>query len=538
MGNGIREREQVCTMKKKLSDKTILCLIVFMVLHLLATVYLGYQKMDAHCDEYWTYGLANHEGGIYPDIEDGVTYKGLGVYNDYFKVDENQRFRYDIVWENQAADVHPPFYYVLFHTICSLTPGVFSKWSGLILNYIFLMLIDGLLYRLANKLLKNRWLALLVTVISGTTVLTLNMTIFIRMYMMLTAEILAISNLFVDYYDKKPDRKFYCMLYLLTVVSTLTQYYFLIYLFFLCFFFGMRFVFRKQWKTGFLYCGVLGGAGVTAVLIFHALFEQILGSGYRGQEAFANMKNVGSIFEDVAAFYKLISKRLFGNCMFVMLALLLVLAVLVMVKRKDGKACGRYIRKWLCSAECMLLFSAVMYVLVVAKIAPFKEERYIILAGWMLTLFFVSAFYRGLSYLLAHRRQGLLYGIVFAGFMLLNVLSLRAVGWIYPYTYRQTQKFYDIVEQYKQCSVVYVYDDAWKSLCDVGFLRTYKDYTFVKADEMEDYIAAHKDESIVLYILQCKDPQKILDEAEAANGAPGHGKYLYSINYASVFYID
>lgn len=35
-------------------------------------------------------------------------------------VGDNEKLRYDIVYNNQANDVHPPLYYILLHTFRNL----------------------------------------------------------------------------------------------------------------------------------------------------------------------------------------------------------------------------------------------------------------------------------------------------------------------------------------------------------------------------------------------------------------------------------
>ena len=61
---------------------------------------------------------------------------GTSVYDDYMKVQNGQRFDYVNVWRNQTNDVHPPLYYALIHTICSVFPNKFSKWFAAGINVI------------------------------------------------------------------------------------------------------------------------------------------------------------------------------------------------------------------------------------------------------------------------------------------------------------------------------------------------------------------------------------------------------------------
>lgn len=52
----------------------------------------------------------------------------------------------------QTYDVHPPFYYLLLHTVCSLFPGRFSKWSGIGLNIVLFVLSWSVLAKLTRRI--------------------------------------------------------------------------------------------------------------------------------------------------------------------------------------------------------------------------------------------------------------------------------------------------------------------------------------------------------------------------------------------------
>lgn len=56
---------------------------------------------------------------------------------EYMTAKKGNRFDFASVWWNQTQDVHPPFYYALLHTVCSLLPGTFSKWYAGMINMMF-----------------------------------------------------------------------------------------------------------------------------------------------------------------------------------------------------------------------------------------------------------------------------------------------------------------------------------------------------------------------------------------------------------------
>jgi len=71
---------------------------------------------------------------------------------DEFVVKEGEGFNYGLVKLVQSWDVHPPFYYFVFHTICSFVPGVFTKWTGIITNLIAFVISMLVLYALMERL--------------------------------------------------------------------------------------------------------------------------------------------------------------------------------------------------------------------------------------------------------------------------------------------------------------------------------------------------------------------------------------------------
>lgn len=59
-------------------------IFLFIVLHLLYAFIWGWLKTDCYVDEYFTYGLANYEGSILMEVENGKAYTGTEVFDKYF----------------------------------------------------------------------------------------------------------------------------------------------------------------------------------------------------------------------------------------------------------------------------------------------------------------------------------------------------------------------------------------------------------------------------------------------------------------------
>ena len=115
----------------KENKKWICLMTLIMMLQLVVASYFCIQKQGFHYDEYYSYYSSNVTYGLAPTNRE---WKNVDEIRSEFMVREGEGFRYGLVKTMQSFDVHPPLYYMILHIICSLFPGVFSKWFGLGLN--------------------------------------------------------------------------------------------------------------------------------------------------------------------------------------------------------------------------------------------------------------------------------------------------------------------------------------------------------------------------------------------------------------------
>ena len=96
--------------------------------------YYGDKKEGYFVDELWSYGLANSTE--YPHIYSiqgwDQKWQTPEYYMNYIEVEKGQQFDYRTVIYNQTQDNHPPLFYLILHTVCSLFPGTLSKWYGIV----------------------------------------------------------------------------------------------------------------------------------------------------------------------------------------------------------------------------------------------------------------------------------------------------------------------------------------------------------------------------------------------------------------------
>ncbi len=106
--------------------------VLLLCMQILLMIYYGGKKTGFHEDEYYSYYSTNRTAGLYePDRE----WVDRDSFRNEFVVLPGEGFRYGLVATVQSWDVHPPFFYFILHTACSLFPGVFSKWLGIGVNH-------------------------------------------------------------------------------------------------------------------------------------------------------------------------------------------------------------------------------------------------------------------------------------------------------------------------------------------------------------------------------------------------------------------
>lgn len=517
-----------------LNKLLIVGLIIFSILQSMYIVYWGNQKANFHVDEFWTYDLSNNID-TFPSYIDGKKYSGFECFQEYLMPsDDSERFNYKMVYHNQSMDVHPPLYYFFIHTICSIFPEQFSMWYGIGFNIFCVIIINFLLYGLSYTITKDKALAFLVTIINGTSIMTINTALYIRMYALKTVFILAISWLYCWYYNKKKDRRFWILTYFLTVCCVMTHYYTLVYLFFLNCFYGIKLLMEKNKKEFTHLCIDYTVAGVTCVGLFPSMIKHILSSN-RGREAIKNMLVGDSFFRKTLKLVNIIDEQLFHGTIALVIALGILFVIIEMKKKHINKR--NILLSILKSRKICLLFSAVCYVIIIAKIAPFQSNRYIMAISWIFLVLFICELYSCLHYALdkikvnAKVIPAVVCILIFIG----NIAFIRDSSQL-AQTYTDTQKYLDIADQYSDQSAICVYDDEWKTMYHIKALEKYKDFMFIKKKVNE--LVTNDLQSAVVYVCYGIDETEVMSQILENNSNFIEMQELYKSNEVTVYYVD
>lgn len=394
-------------------DRDAYLLIVIILLQLIVITYFGIHKNWLFGDEQWTFNLANRY--YEPFLGDASKYYSQWLTPDFWNsalaVQPEYAFNYKSVFYNQAQDVHPPLYYVIIHTICSIFPGVYSKWFAIIPNMIFFVIGQIVMFRIGMTLFKKSEYALMTCLVYGFSWGIINNTVYVRMY-----ELLSLWGLVSYYLHLRMLRDFNFKILLLTLLTSLcgilTQYYFLVFQFFVSAGFAINLIVKKKYKQFTVYCMGYLCVLLSAVAIFPASVSQITGkAGNQGQAAFHNL--VASSFGDhVSVFGHVISKDIFGGharwtleilaVAFFVSFILKFCCIKLRVDRRNGYALLGEIQFYRNHLEFHIklndfvisliysMFISIFYFCVISKIAPYLESRYMVIIYPLIIVIFVA----------------------------------------------------------------------------------------------------------------------------------------------------
>lgn len=440
------------------SEKRYLLPILLVIVLAVQAVMMGYfgnKKAGYHMDEIYTYELANYEETFLARTENFMeTWVDGMFYQESMTLDGVSDLDYSIPYQNQEKDVHPPLYYFIIHTASAFFPGTFSKWIGILPNIFFCLMTTVILFMVSKKIFANQGLALVVTAFWAWSVGSMSTAIFIRMYAMLTFICIALVCVHVmameDVKRERLRKRTVGLLFLLTLAGILTQYYYLIFCFFLCGIFFLYLCITRRWRILVQYTVIEGGALGAAVAIFPRMIYHIFG-GYRGREAFENIAQEGGYLADLETMTTIISRQLCNGWLkeaVLLVAVVLIVYVLwvclfpVSGEKRQGRH-GVTVERGVPRKNrfqshvsktdigmALLAMVSVGYVMLIGKVAPYKTDRYIFCVYPLLAMCLGYFGYRILCLLLGKPGisvvvlAGLAVGITVASYQMQNVSYL------------------------------------------------------------------------------------------------------------------
>lgn len=332
------------------------------------------RKEGMFIDEIYSYGLANsYYAPFVTDLKDGdMLDKVISRQElvDYLSVGVDDRFAFGSVYYNQVQDVHPPLYYWLLNIASSMTPGIFSMWTGLVLGWLIYMAALIMLYALVMKLFESRCAAVSAVLLYGLSTIGLSSMLMIRMYVLLA--FLSVLLAYGVASLMRGELKQGCIISAVALfLGLLTQYYFVFYAFFLCAFYVIYALCRKEFKKAGIFTVSAFGAVGLFILVFPACFDHLFADALvSGGSAVENLKSVWQYSERLTWFVRESLHRMKGIA-YVSAALLLL--CVLRAKRLWAALMRKELR-----LDCLIVIvPAFITFALVAIVSPVSEIRYI-----------------------------------------------------------------------------------------------------------------------------------------------------------------
>lgn len=516
-------------MKKQEKLNVILFYIAIIITCIFMFVFIG-QKHGWHEDEIFSYGSSNYKydnlfqrfaskDSLNQLIDEKVigdnvldTIKNIGYYvghqdefqeelnkkieqekpiwktkeeaKEYMTVSVDEVFNYWSVYYNQARDVHPPLFYMLVHLVSSICLNNFSKYIIFSINLVFYIASCFILRKIMRLFSKDNlsWITIL---LYGLSMGAISIVMFQRMYMMLTFFVLAYLYLNLKIFknsfeiDKKTKR---CLVATI-ILGFLTQYYFCIYAVFVAFIAVIVMIKNKKYDSlkRYIWCHIK--AAIIGIIIFPASIYHIFFS-YRGA---AGGVADGSYLDRLKEYLNLI---FYGFSIpetigYIIIGILIAMFVskLVKAKRRD--------------ITLLISIPIILFTLVIVKIAPFINIRYIslifpiiVIAVELGILSAVNEMIRNLKK--EKKEETKLYkmlsknaGVIVIAIITIGVSSYGLLKSKPEFLYTDYTKRIEIAEQYTNLKFVYIGQSPFNHLQDMEEFLRYNTSLIVNTWELE-----------------------------------------------------
>ena len=459
---------------------------IILCLQLIMCIIVGVKKQGFHEDEYYSYYSSNRTAGLF--VTDRQ-WQDTDTIKDEFVVIPGEGFNYSLVATVQSWDVHPPLYYDILHTACSIVPRLFSKWLGIAVNMIAFVIAWFLLLKVMDLLRVSDITKLLVLAIWGFNPMTMSFIMFTRMYMWMTVFVICCALLHIRLLQAAravessiflSDRKsmfIFWLRYMLPVMACsylgfLTHYYYLIFFVFMGICFTIWLLFRRSGNRekslrriieALIYvvsCTVSLGL---ALITYPSAAAHIF-AGYRGTEAISEFSTMSNFPQRILFFAGLFNKNVFAGSLWAIALVMLVIFIVLRIR--------------VSSEYIMLVITGVAFFTVVAKTGLLLGEtsnRYEMPVYWLFILVTVTALELALGEIALRIETGKLFSLeikekveiaskallyIFCAFMIVWGLACDISGNNILFLYREEGAKVSYARDNKDEAVVILYNSA------------------------------------------------------------------------------
>ncbi len=302
----------------------------------------------------------------------------------------------------------------------------------------------------------------------GTTALFINTILFIRMYAQLAFLSIALAYLLKIYWDKRLDKKFYFFFSVILLSGMLTQYYFLFFAFAICFLFAIHLYLKKRISEIIISLVTVCVDAAIYLVVWRHIFKHVF-HGYRGAQAMEAAISFSSIKNIFAMILSLDIYLFWGLYLIISIVL-----VVVYIKKFKAKAIPF-------TYEYALVYSAVFYLIVVGKIAPYQHFRYASPVAFILVYAGIVGIYNLLKIKLNYKKA---IGVIVAVCLITNFAGF-AINNFYAEMDCYSEPTVQLFKNLEGKNLVIYIDEDWVLPCYFEAIQHANSYVFLDSNHQE-----------------------------------------------------
>lgn len=470
-------------------------------------------KEYLHMDEAFSFGLASYDKVTLEDNEDFYnTWHTKSYYEDYLSVGEDEIGSYRQVYENQKNDVHPPLYYLILRFAMGLNVDHFSKWTGIIINIIIYAFVTIVMYLILKKLFKDEKMyeikSAILALVSSMILASLSNVVNIRMYALLTFEVLLLTFLHTKLLEStKVNYKLLTIIGITVLAGVLTHYYFIIYLFFLYLFFFIKYIKEKRIKELVSYTITMIISGTLSLIIFPYSISHIF-FGERGTGAISSFEHISKIIHSLSEQTHNLNLYAFNYSLFVILGFMAGLIICKKINKKDKMK----IEKGKKEILNMIFYPSICFFIISAMASPWDVLRYFVPVCGLIFVVIIYEFYRLLKTVFTEKTSNSIIILTFC-FLFISPFVLKLEPEL---LYRDRKELVERLDKDLNLPSIYLYSQDGGRFLDDILLFTKLDESYISNGieinkENIEKIVENKDISkgIILFINQPEGNENI-----------------------------
>ena len=500
-----KEKENKISISK---EKVALFLII--LIQIIVYVFLGFQKTYIHMDEAYSIGLTNYDKVEITQNEDFYNnWHNKEYYEDYISISKEEALDLKPVYENQKNDVHPPFYYLLLRIAYSFNLDSFSKWPGLILNIIIMILSNILVYKILKEIIKDKKIILLICLVNGLTIATLESVLYIRMYALNALFLLLIAYIHLKNFRKEKIKiSTYIIMGITVLLAALTHYYNVIYIGVIYLIYVIRYIKNKQYKNILKYTITMVVPAVIFLIVFPYAIEHIF-MGYRGEGVLSTFTNPSKMLSNLGNYLNIVNTNIFNGMLWIVLTFFAFILIYKLVK-------NRKVTMKLENIKLLLItIPAIVYFIIVAVSSPYTEIRYIIPVCSFIFIYVIYLLNLMFNKILSERNSKIVFLVTMILILIMPVLTNIKINNLYI-EHKQIVK--EVEEKYSKLPTIYLFNTNQNRFLDDIYLFTKIEESYIldieKANEESiDEILKNKnlDNGIILWVNEGFDKENYIE---------------------------